>query len=55
MKWKTGDEPTARPSGPTWRPCETTTTETFDGTLRKAEASKMIDGLRERLPRLAGE
>jgi hypothetical protein len=54
-EWKTGDEPMTAAQ---WSYLETLCRETgeqFDETLSKADASKRIDELRERSPRLAGE
>jgi hypothetical protein len=52
-EWKTGDEPmTAAQRSYLDTLCKDTG-ESFDENLTKAEASKMIDELRERSPRLA--
>jgi len=54
-EWKTGDEPmTAAQRSYLETLCQDTG-ETFDADLTKAEASKLIDELRERSPRLAAE
>jgi hypothetical protein len=54
-EWKTGDEPmTAAQRSYLDTLCKDTG-ESFDENLTKAEASKMIDELRERSPRLAEE
>ena len=54
-EWKTGDEPmTAAQRSYLETLCQDTG-EVFEETLTKAEASKRIDELRERSPRLAGE
>jgi DUF3072 family protein len=53
--WKTGDEPTTAAQRSYLETLCNDTGETFDDNLTKAEASKMIDELRERSPRLARE
>jgi hypothetical protein len=54
-KWKTGDEPmTAAQRSYLETLCHDTGGE-FDETLTKAEASKRIDELREKSPRLTQE
>ena len=53
--WKTGDEPmTAAQRSYLETLCDDTG-ETFDPNLTKAEASKRIDELRQRSPRVQGE
>ena len=54
-EWKTGNEPMTDAQ---WSYLETLCRETgeeFDDSLSKADASKRIDELRERSPRLASE
>ena len=51
--WKTGDEPMTAAQRSYLETLCTDTGETFDEHLTKAEASKMIDDLRQRSPRLA--
>jgi Protein of unknown function (DUF3072) len=51
--WKTGDEPMTAAQRSYLQTLCTDTGETFNDNLTKAEASKMIDELRERSPRLA--
>jgi len=53
--WKTGDEPMTAAQRSYLETLCNDTGETFDDSLTKAEASKMIDELRERSPRLARE
>ena len=53
--WKTGDEPmTAAQRSYLETLCDDTG-ETFDPTMTKAEASKRIDELRQRSPRVQGD
>jgi hypothetical protein len=52
-EWKTGDEPMTAAQRSYLETLCSDTGETFDGNLTKAEASKLIDELRERSPRLA--
>jgi len=54
-EWKTGDEPMTAAQRSYLETLCRDTDETFDENLTKAEASKMIDELRERSPRLNGE
>jgi Protein of unknown function (DUF3072) len=54
-EWKTGDEPMTDAQRSYLETLCRETGETFDDTLSKAEASKRIDELRERSPRLAQE
>jgi hypothetical protein len=54
-EWKTGDEPMTAAQRSYLETLCNDTDETFDENLTKAEASKMIDELRERSPRLNGE
>jgi hypothetical protein len=54
-EWKTGDEPMTAAQRSYLETLCRDTGEQFDDTLTKAEASKRIDELRERSPRLAGE
>ena len=51
--WKTGDEPMTAAQRSYLETLCNETGETFDDNLTKAEASKMIDELRQRSPRLA--
>ena len=53
--WKTGDEPMTAAQRSYLETLCRDNNETFDENLRKADASKMIDELRQRSPRLAGE
>ena len=53
--WKTGDEPMTDAQRSYLETLCRETGEAFDETLSKADASKRIDELRERSPRLAGE
>jgi hypothetical protein len=52
--WKTGDEPMTPAQRSYLETLATDTGEQVDETLTKAEASKRIDELRERSPRVAG-
>jgi len=54
-EWKTGDEPMTDAQRSYLETLCKETGEEFDDTLSKAEASKRIDELRERSPRLASE
>jgi Protein of unknown function (DUF3072) len=54
-EWKTGDEPMTDAQRSYLETLCRETGEEFDETLSKADASKRIDELRERSPRLAGE
>jgi hypothetical protein len=54
-EWKTGDEPMTAAQRSYLETLCRETGEEFDGTLSKADASKRIDELRDRSPRLAGE
>jgi hypothetical protein len=54
-EWKTGDEPMTAAQRSYLETLCRDTGEAFDHTLSKADASKRIDELRERSPRLAGE
>lgn len=54
-EWKTGDEPMTDPQRSYLETLCRETGEAFDETLSKADASKRIDELRERSPRLAQE
>jgi hypothetical protein len=51
--WKTGDEPMTAAQRSYLETLCRETGEEFDDTLSKADASKRIDELRERSPRLA--
>ncbi len=53
--WKTGDEPMTEAQRSYLETLCRETGEEFDDTLSKADASKRIDELRERSPRLAQE
>ena len=53
--WKTGDEPMTAAQRSYLETLCRDTGDTLDEDLTKAEASKRIDELRERSPRLAGE
>ena len=53
--WKTGDEPMTAAQRSYLETLCRETGEEFDETLSKADASKRIDELRERSPRLANE
>jgi hypothetical protein len=52
-EWKTGDEPMTDAQRSYLETLCRETGEEFDDTLSKAEASKRIDELRERSPRLS--
>ena len=52
--WKTGDEPMTTAQRSYLETLAHDSNETFDENLTKAEASKLIDELRERSPRLTG-
>jgi hypothetical protein len=52
-EWKTGDEPMTAAQRSYLETLCHDTGETFEENLTKAEASKMIDELRQRSPRLA--
>jgi hypothetical protein len=54
-EWKTGDEPMTGAQRSYLETLCRETGEAFDETLSKADASKRIDELRERSPRLAHE
>ena len=54
-EWKTGDEPMTAAQRSYLETLCRETGEEFDETLSKADASKRIDELRERSPRLAQE
>jgi hypothetical protein len=54
-EWKTGDEPMTAAQRSYLETLCRDTGEEFDETLSKADASKRIDELRERSPRLAQE
>ena len=54
-EWKTGDEPMTAAQRSYLETLCRETGEQFDETLSKADASKRIDELRERSPRLAHE
>jgi len=54
-EWKTGDEPMTDAQRSYLETLCRETGEQFDETLSKADASKRIDELRGRSPRLAGE
>jgi hypothetical protein len=54
-EWKTGDEPMTDAQRSYLDTLCRETGEEFDDTLTKAEASKRIDELRERSPRLSDE
>jgi hypothetical protein len=51
-EWKTGDEPMTAAQRSYLATLAAETGETVDDNLTKAEASKLIDELRERSPRL---
>jgi hypothetical protein len=53
--WKTGDEPMTASQRSYLETLARDNDETVDENLTKAEASKRIDELRERSPRLSGE
>jgi hypothetical protein len=54
-EWTTGDEPMTDAQRSYLETLCRETGDEFDETLSKADASKRIDELRERSPRLAGE
>jgi hypothetical protein len=54
-EWKTGDEPMTAAQRSYLETLSRDTGESLDEDLTKAEASKRIDELRDRSPRLAGE
>jgi hypothetical protein len=54
-EWKSGDEPMTAAQRSYLETLARDTGETFDEELNKAEASKRIDELRARSPRVAGE
>ena len=54
-EWKTGDEPMTDAQRSYLETLCRETGEEFDGSLSKADASKRIDELRERSPRIASE
>ena len=54
-EWKTGDEPMTDAQRSYLETLCRETGEEFDDRLSKADASKRIDELRERSPRLAGD
>ena len=54
-EWKTGDEPMTAAQRSYLETLSRETGEAFDESLTKAEASKRIDELRARSPRLADE
>jgi hypothetical protein len=54
-EWKTGDEPMTDAQRSYLKTLCLETGEEFDDALTKAEASKRIDELRERSPRLSEE
>ena len=54
-EWKTGDEPMTDAQRSYLETLSREAGEDVDQTLTKAEASKRIDELRNRSPRLAGE
>jgi hypothetical protein len=54
-EWKTGDEPMTASQRSYLETLAHDNDETVDENLTKAEASKLIDELRERSPRLSGE
>ena len=53
--WKTGDEPMTAAQRSYLETLAQDTGETVEGDMTKAEASKKIDELRERSPRVNGE
>jgi hypothetical protein len=53
-EWKTGDEPMTASQRSYLETLARDNDETVDENLTKAEASKLIDALRERSPRLSG-
>lgn len=54
-EWKTGDEPMTAAQRSYLETLCRETGEEFDDTLTKADASKRIEDLRQRSPRLGGE
>lgn len=54
-EWKTGDEPMTAAQRSYLETLAREAGETFDDSLSKAEASKRIDELRQRSPRVAGD
>jgi DUF3072 family protein len=54
-EWKTGDEPMTAAQRSYLETLCRETGEEFDATLSKADASKRIDELRERSPRLSNQ
>lgn len=54
-EWKTGDEPMTAAQRSYLETLSRDAGEEFEGELSKAEASKRIDELRKRSPRLADE
>jgi hypothetical protein len=54
-EWKTGDEPMTDAQGSYLQTLCAETGEEFDAALTKAEASKRIDELRARSPRLSDQ
>jgi hypothetical protein len=54
-QWKTGDEPMTDAQRSYLETLCRETGEEFDDSLSKADASKRIDELRERSPRLSGD
>ena len=54
-QWVTGDEPMTASQRSYLETLASDNGETFDDNLTKADASKLIDELRQRSPRLAGE
>jgi hypothetical protein len=54
-EWKTGDEPMTAAQRSYLETLARDSGEAFDETLSKADASKRIDELRERSPRVSGE
>lgn len=54
-EWKSGDEPMTAAQRSYLETLARDSGETFDESLTKAEASKRIDELRDRSPRVAGD
>jgi len=54
-EWKTGDEPMTAAQRSYLETLATDTNEAVDDNLTKAEASKRIDELRQRSPRVNGD
>ena len=54
-EWKTGDEPMTAAQRSYLETLSREAGEEFDDSLSKADASKRIDELRDRSPRLSGE